>query len=313
MGLQIFFNNANGAASATPLGGTIAESGSPVDIYKLNVVVSWQFGSADLQGIYRPLRKPDMTTFAMNFLPEGTFQGTATFGIDPATVARPVAGTGTGYLVNQPPGYAVGDRKVILDSGSGTILAGDYVDLGHFEYLVGTGLAGGFIILAEPGLREVIPDDTEIFINTEAGFYTALLEADTTAGRTLLGSTGDAIPMNGQLTWYEPGDDTMGPPRSGQRIYATYLNTFDFSGVSPSIVTPGFTFLLSVTGITGGGLTNLDGIPTVGKGYNVLAFVDATSGYLNYQLRAGTDATSAPAIVRAADYGTGYHFVWYSV
>lgn len=317
MGLRLFINDANGHISAAPLGGAIAETSSPIDIYKLNVEVEWQFGASDLNGIYRPLRKPDMTTFAMDFLPKAQFSDGglgATFGLDPASVVRPVAGTGTGYFVNQSAGYAIGYRLITLDTGSGSILAGDYVYIQNYLYQVEVGISSpGTITIASPGLQELVLDNAQVILDKEAGFYTGMLLGDTVNGRALLGTTGDALPMNGQMTWLEPGDDPAGPPRSTQRIYATYLNTFDFTGVGPSVVTPGWAFLTTVTGITGGGVTNLDGLPTVGRGYNVIEFVDATAGIVSYQLRAGTDATAAPAIVRAADYASGYHFVWYSV
>lgn len=315
MGLRFFINDANNVVSATPLGGAIAEASSPIPIYNVITGVQWQFGSADLQGIYRPLRKDTSatTTFKWDFLPITVFTGTATFGLDPASIVRPTSGTGTGYLINQPLQYAVGARSLALDTGSGTILAGDYVYIGHFEYLVETGITSpGSILLAFPGLREVVPDNIPVTIDTEAGFYTANLAADTVASTAYLATfpANDAAPVAAVLSWYESGDDTSGPPRTSSRTYGTLLNTFATSGVSPSPgANAGNVFLASIVGITGGGVTKLDGIPTLGKGWNAVSFIDSTTGtgYRVYQLGAD-DGTTVGRVATSDDITK----VWYS-
>lgn len=90
-----------------------------------------------------------------------------------AQVRQHVAGTGTGYLVNNPAGVAVGAGTVPADTGSGTILAGDVVsfaaDQDH-KYVVADAFAGGNLSLAAPGVRQALPDDDAI---TVAGSYAA--------------------------------------------------------------------------------------------------------------------------------------------
>lgn len=62
-------------------------------------------------------------------------------------------------------------------------------------------------------------------------------------------------------------------------------------------------FLSAVTGYTGGGGTNLDGIVTTGLTAGLLAcFVHATEGLRFYRLVAGTDAEASPTIIRPDDY-----------
>jgi len=58
-----------------------------------------------------------------------------------------------------------------------------------------------------------------------------------------------------------------------------------------------------VTGYTGGGSTNLDGVATINRGVpQLLAFDHASFGGKVYKLRAGTDAEASPSIIRPDDY-----------
>ena len=83
-------------------------------------------------------------------------------------------GTGSGYLVNDATDVAVGDTDIVLDTGSGTVLAGDIVNFasaGTHNYVVGTGVAApGTIVLNNPGARQAIADDAAMTI---ANGYTA--------------------------------------------------------------------------------------------------------------------------------------------
>ena len=62
-------------------------------------------------------------------------------------------------------------------------------------------------------------------------------------------------------------------------------------------------FNATVTGYTGGGSTNLDGVATINRGVpQLLAFDHASFGGKVYKLRAGTDAEASPSIIRPDDY-----------
>jgi hypothetical protein len=68
----------------------------------------------------------------------------------------------------------------------------------------------------------------------------------------------------------------------------------------------GIQFDFNVTGYTGGGATNLDGIATVGLSVpRVLSFEHASEGMRTYKLAAGTDAPNSPLVIRPADYAAG--------
>lgn len=62
-------------------------------------------------------------------------------------------------------------------------------------------------------------------------------------------------------------------------------------------------FLPDVTGYTGGGSTNLDGLNTVGILTPLVAkFYHSTDGLVEYTLRSGTTAESSPSVIRPDDY-----------
>jgi hypothetical protein len=78
-------------------------------------------------------------------------------------------GTGSGYLVDLVAGYAVGTTTIHVDTGTGTILAGDVVTFAGDanKYLVTTGFAGdgdGDIVIAAPGLKQTLANDVAMTI-----------------------------------------------------------------------------------------------------------------------------------------------------
>jgi hypothetical protein len=73
-----------------------------------------------------------------------------------AQVQSHTKGTGTGYLVNNASGYAVGSTTSAADTGSGTIVAGDILTNSQAgrdanKYVVKTALATGSLSIANPG------------------------------------------------------------------------------------------------------------------------------------------------------------------
>lgn len=82
-------------------------------------------------------------------------------------IASHTAGAGSGYLVNNGAGYAVGDTTITVDTGTGEIKDGDVITFASHDdkYLVKTGRTGaGDIVIAEPGLQEAVADDEAITI-----------------------------------------------------------------------------------------------------------------------------------------------------
>jgi hypothetical protein len=76
------------------------------------------------------------------------------------------AGTGTGYLVNKADGYAIGATSIAVDTGTGTIKAGNVVTFegDTNKYIAAADLAGGVLTLAAPGLQQALADNTAITV-----------------------------------------------------------------------------------------------------------------------------------------------------
>lgn len=80
-----------------------------------------------------------------------------------AQINNATAGTGSGYLLNGA--LAVGDTTITVDTGSGTILAGDVVTISNHKYVVTGALSGNDFTIASPGIQEVVADDTAVTVN----------------------------------------------------------------------------------------------------------------------------------------------------
>jgi hypothetical protein len=89
-------------------------------------------------------------------------------------------GTGAGYLVNNGAGYAVGSTAIAVDTGTGTILAGDVITVGADpnKYVVASALATGVVTIAAPGLRVAAADNAAVTVGNS---YTANLAFERSA------------------------------------------------------------------------------------------------------------------------------------
>ncbi len=111
-------------------------------------------------------------------------------------------GTGAGFLVNNVAGVAVDGTAVPVDTGTGTILAGDVVTFAvdaANKYVVGTALSGGAFSLNKPGARVAIPDNNAITVGNN---YTPNIAFARTA--MVLVTRAPAVPDGG-----DSADDAM--------------------------------------------------------------------------------------------------------
>jgi hypothetical protein len=119
-------------------------------------------------------------------------------------------GTGSGYLVNNGAGYPVGATAITVDTGTGTVLAGDVITFAADavnKYVVASALAGNVITLAAPGLRVAVPDNNAITVGNN---YRANLAYH--RGAMVLAARPPALPEGGDLAM----DRTLiTDPRSG--------------------------------------------------------------------------------------------------
>jgi len=83
-----------------------------------------------------------------------------------AGIQLPASGTGSGYLVNNAGGYAIGATAITVDTGTGTILAGDVITFAGDtnKYVVATALASNVVTLAATGLRKAVADNAAITV-----------------------------------------------------------------------------------------------------------------------------------------------------
>ncbi|UPT53213.1 P22 coat protein 5 family protein [Synechococcus phage Ssp-JY42] len=100
-----------------------------------------------------------------NFLPQMGFQIRESAGI--STVTK---GTGSGYLINMGSGLAVGGTDVTVDTGSGTVLAGDIVTFGGtsaHKYVATSALASNVFSIGSPGSRVLEADNDAITVGND--------------------------------------------------------------------------------------------------------------------------------------------------
>lgn len=83
-----------------------------------------------------------------------------------AGIQLPAIGGGSGYLVNNAGGYAIGATAITVDTGSGTIVAGDVITFAGDtnKYVVASALAANVVTLAAPGLRKAAADNAAITV-----------------------------------------------------------------------------------------------------------------------------------------------------
>lgn len=108
-----------------------------------------------------------------------------------------VAGTGTGYVVNNGPGYPIGATSIVLGTGSGTVVAGDVVTFAgdSHKYIVGTGIAApGTIVLNSPGLMATLANAVAMTIGAS---YVANLAF--TENALILAARAPALPEGGDM------------------------------------------------------------------------------------------------------------------
>jgi len=105
------------------------------------------------------------------------------------------AGTGSGYLVNNAAA-AVGDTVIPVDTGTGTILAGDVITIAGdtHKYVVVGALSGGNVTIAKPGLLTAVADNSAVTVGSA---YSPNVAFARTA--LILAARAPALPQGGDM------------------------------------------------------------------------------------------------------------------
>ena len=107
-------------------------------------------------------------------------------------VGTHTAGTGSGHLINNGAGYAIGIKTVTVDTGTGTILVGDlFTFAGHTQSYVVTSALAGNSVSFEPGLVVAVADNEALSspVSTHALNIAFHRDAIALATRPLVGSS----------------------------------------------------------------------------------------------------------------------------
>lgn len=149
----------------------LVDNGAPVNDGNVSLVMSTLAGTnvRNLSNLYKVNEAGESS-----LLRQGVLQDISMIALrESAGVAAHTKGGGTGYLINNASGEAVGQTTLTLDTGSGTMIAGDIITHASDstnKYVVNTALSGGDVIIGSNGLRIAAADNDAVTIGDS---YTA--------------------------------------------------------------------------------------------------------------------------------------------
>jgi hypothetical protein len=184
--------------------------------------------------------------------------------------------------------------------------AGDFQEVfGAYYRITKTGdSAWQFVALTIGGNATLTATDTNLVF---APVFTGTLVLNTwPMALAFDGTTSDTIDSTLEVQVTEPGGEPIKVLNISVTIRRDVIDGVNLTSAGASSNGANVYFLEAITGYTGGGSTNLDGVTTVGVPVpRFYWFYHATDGMRGYILRAGTDAESSPAYVRPDDYNAG--------
>lgn len=164
-GTNPFLNDFDAVAEVRQI---IFDNGMPVNDQRLSLVINSTAGTKLRNKAQLQKANESGDT---RLLRQGTLLDLQGFGLkETLGEYRHTAGTGAGYQVNGA--LDKGATVITVDTGTGTIVAGDVVTFAgdSNKYVVGEALANGSFTINTPGLREAVADDAAV---TVLGAYTA--------------------------------------------------------------------------------------------------------------------------------------------
>ena len=208
-------SRATGTAGTTPFGTDVSASAN-----LRQILIDNGAPTGDLQMVINTTTGAKMSALQQltrvneaggdSLLRQGVFANLHGFDVrESAGLQRVTAGTGASYQINNGGGYAVGATALAVDTGTGTILAGDVISItgDTNQYVVSGALSAGVVTIAAPGLLTAVADNTTITVagnrNPNVGFARSAI---------VLATRAPALPEEG-----DSADDRslVTDPRSG--------------------------------------------------------------------------------------------------
>lgn len=165
-------SRAYGTAGTTPFASDLSDPAN-----QLKILLDNGSPNSDLQLIINTTAGAKLRTLAQltkaneaggdSLLRQGLLLDIHGFSIrESAQVKTHTKGTGASYLSNNGGGYAVGDSTLALDTGSGTVVAGDVVTFtgDTNKYVTATALSAGSFVIGAPGLRATLADNVAMTV-----------------------------------------------------------------------------------------------------------------------------------------------------
>lgn len=170
---RVAASRAWGTAGTTPFATNLGESAQAKKILDDNgapqsdrsLVIGTTAGAALRTLLNNPLNAN--TSLAPDATRRGVLIDVNDFAIrEESKITTVTKGTGSGFLVNNGAGYAIGATAITVDTGTGTILAGDVITFAGDtnKYVVKTALAANVVTLQEPGLLQAVADNAAITV-----------------------------------------------------------------------------------------------------------------------------------------------------
>lgn len=215
--LAVSASRASGTPGTTPFASNLGDTAQVLKILKdngapqsdLQCVIDTTSG-ASLRTLAQLTKANEAGTTALRA--QGTLLELHGFTLrESAGVALHTPGTGASYVTNGS--LAVGATVIPVQTGTGTIIAGDVITIGAYKYVVAGALSGGSLTISAPGLRAAAASGTAV---TVASAFTANFAFPRSA--IVLATRAPALPEEGDMA-----DDRMliTDPRSGM--------TFEFA------------------------------------------------------------------------------------
>lgn len=162
-------SRAIGTSGTTPFASSLADSANAEQVLDDNGAPSpMRFGILNSSAVVNLRGRAtlnDPSQVVQDFVTQGNLINLAGISYKKSSyVASHTKGSGASYLINGA--LSVGATSIVVDTGSGTILAGDVITIAGDtnQYVVKTALSGGTLVIQEPGLRAAAADNAAVTV-----------------------------------------------------------------------------------------------------------------------------------------------------